>query len=179
LDKGLIRKDNLIWIGNNSALKTKIIVAFHSSAIGEHSGVNATYHRLKKLFLWKGLKADVDNYVKQCSVCGHTKYSHTHPVGLLQPLSILAGVWQDLSMDFVDGLPKSEGYTVILVILDRLTKFAHFLPLKHPYTAATVAQVFLDNILKLHGIPQSIVSDRDNLCECLLATLVQALQGQT
>jgi len=64
LDKGLIRKGPIIWIGNNSALQTKLIVAFHSSAIGGHSGVNATYHWLKKLFLWKGMKTDVDSYVK-------------------------------------------------------------------------------------------------------------------
>lgn len=121
-------------------MKTKLIVAFHSLAIEGHSRVNATYHRLKKLFVWKGLKPDVDNYVKQCAVCQHIKHSHTHTAGLLQPLPIPASVWQGLSMDFVEGLPKSEGYTVILVIVDRLIKFAYFLPLKHPYTAAAVAQ---------------------------------------
>jgi hypothetical protein len=143
--------------------KTKLIGAFHSSAIGGHSGVNATYHRVKKLFLWKGMKNDEDTYVKQCSIYQHTKHSHSHPAGLLQPLPIPAGVWQDLSMDFVEGLPKSEGYTVIMVIVDKLTKFAHFLPLKHPYTAATVAQLFLDNIVKLYGIPSTIVSDRNKI----------------
>jgi len=66
-------------------------------------------------------------------------------------------------MDFVEGLPKSDGYTMILVVVDRLTKFAHFLPLKHPYIAATIAQVFLDNIVKLHGLPNSIVSSRDTI----------------
>ena len=131
-------------------MKTKLIVAFHSLAIGGHSRVNATCHGLKKLFVWKGLKANVDNYVKQCAICQHT---HTHPAGLLQPLPVPASVWQDLSMDCVEGLPRSKGYTVILVIVDRLTQFAHFLPLKHPYTATTMAQVFLDNIVKLHGIP--------------------------
>ena len=62
-------------------------------------------------------------------------------------------------MDFIEGLPKSEGYSVILVIVDRLTKYAHFLPIKHPYTAISIAKLFLDNIVKLHGMPQSIVSD--------------------
>jgi hypothetical protein len=163
LDRGLIRKGPLIWIGHNTALQTKLIAAFHSTAIGGHSGVNATYHRLKKLFLWKGMKTDVDTYVKQCSICQHTKHSHSHPAGLLQPLPIPAGVWQDLSMDFVEGLPKSDGYTVIMVVVDRLTKFAHFIPLKHPYTASSVAQLFLDHIVKLYGRPRSIVSDRDKI----------------
>jgi hypothetical protein len=129
----------LIWIGNNSALQTKLIAAFHSSVIGGHSGRTATYQRLKKLFFWKGMKNDVDNYVKQCNICQHNKHSHTHPVGLLQPLPIPAGVWQDLSTDFIEGLQKSEGYNVIMVVVDRLTKFAHFIPMKHPYSATTVA----------------------------------------
>jgi transposase InsO family protein len=73
------------------------------------------------------------------------------------------GVWRDLSMDFIDGLPKSAGCTVILVVVDRLTKYAHFIAVKHPYSAATIAQLFMDNIVKLHGLPQSIVSDRDTV----------------
>lgn len=66
-------------------------------------------------------------------------------------------------MDFIEGLPKSKGYTIIMVIVDRLTKFAHFLPVKHPYTAASIAQLFMDNIVRLHGMPQSIVTDRDTI----------------
>ena len=66
-------------------------------------------------------------------------------------------------MDFIEGLPKSEGYSVILVVVDRLTKFAHFIPVKHPYSAASIAQLFMDNVVKLHGLPNSIVSDRDTI----------------
>jgi hypothetical protein len=66
-------------------------------------------------------------------------------------------------MDFIKGLPKSEGYIVIMVIVDRLNKYAHFIPVKHPYTASSIAQLFLDNIVKLHGMPQSIVLDRDTI----------------
>jgi len=69
----------------------------------------------------------------------------------------------DLSMDFIEGLPKSNGYDVILVVVDRLTKYAHFVAIKHPYTTADIAQVFMDRIVKLHGLPQSIVSDRDTV----------------
>jgi len=140
-------KGTLIWIGNNIALQTKLIAAFHLSAIGGRSGVNAIYHRLKKLFIWKGMKTDMDSYIKQCSICQHTKHSHDHPAGLLQPLPIPAGVWQDMFMDFVEVLPKSEGYSVILVVVDKLTKFAYFISMKHPYTTVTVAHLFMDHIV--------------------------------
>jgi hypothetical protein len=69
----------------------------------------------------------------------------------------------DLSMDFIEGLPKSQGYTVIMVIVDRLTKFAHFVAVKHPYTASSIAQLFMDNVVKLHGLLNSIVTDRDTI----------------
>lgn len=78
----------------------------------------ATYHRLKQLFWWKGLKVDVENFVKQCSICQQAKHEHSHPAGLIQPLPIPQGAWQDLSMDFVEGLPVSDGSNAILVVVD-------------------------------------------------------------
>ena len=69
--------------------------------------------------------------------------------------------WRDLYMDFIEGLPKSEGYSVILVMVDRFTKYAHFIPIKHLYTAATIAKAVFDNVIKLHGLPRTIVSDHD------------------
>lgn len=163
LEEGLIKVDNKLWVANNSALQTKIIAAFHSSPIGGHSGVLATYQRIKKLFHWKGLKASVEEYVQQCSICQHAKHTNVLPAGLLQPLPIPAGAWQDISMDFVEGLPKSEGCNVILVVVDRFTKYAHFIPLRHPFTAQIVAKAVFDHVVKLHGVPKSIVSDRDKV----------------
>ena len=99
--------------------------------------------------------------MQQCGVCQKAKHTNTHPAGKLQPLPIPAGAWQDLSMDFIEGLPKSDGFSVIVV--DRLTKYAHFLPVKHPFTAQGVARLFLDTVVKLHGFPKTIVSDRDKI----------------
>jgi hypothetical protein len=163
LQNGLIRKDGLIWIANNSALRTKLISALHDGAVGGHSGSLATYHRIRRLFWWKGLKADMVEYVKQCDICQRAKAERIYSPGLLQPLPIPQGAWQDLAMDFIEGLPKSEGYGTILVVVDRYTKYAHFFSLKHPFSASMVAKVFLDNVVRLHGTPRSVVSDRDKI----------------
>ena len=172
LDNGVIRYHGKLWIGENTALQTKVIAALHSSAIGGHSGAFATYQRIKQLFHWKGMKQHVESFVQQCEICQKAKHLNTHPAGKLQSLPIPAGAWQDMLMDFIEGLPKSEGYEVIMVVVDRLTKYAHFLPLKHPYTTAGVARIFLDTVVKLHGFPQSIVSDRDRI---FLSTFWKAL----
>src|SRR4051812_2088832 len=102
-----------------------------------------TYHRVKQLFSWPNLKLDVENFVKQCSVCQQAKHEHCKKPGLLQPLPVPDGPWQSISMDFVEGLPKSDGYSTILVVVDRFSKVAHFLPLKHPFSTTSVAKVFL------------------------------------
>jgi hypothetical protein len=161
LSQGVIRFQGRVWIGANSALQTKIISALHSSVVSGHSWVQATYQRLKWLFTWYGMKTAMEKFVRQCSVCQHAKHKNTHPTGLLQPLPIPSGAWRDITMDFITGLPKSEGFDVILVVVDRFTKYTHFVPLRHPFSAPLVARVFVDHVVKLHGMPPSITSDRD------------------
>lgn len=94
-------------------------------------------------------------------VCQRAKGENISPPGLLQPIPIPEKNWTDISMDFIKGLPRSQGYEVITVVVDRLSKYAHVLPPAHPYTAASVARNFLDQIFRLHGMPLSVVSDRD------------------
>ncbi|GMY32311.1 Transposon Tf2-2 polyprotein [Fagus crenata] len=108
-----------------------------------------------------GMKTRVKEFIRQCDICQRHKVDNLSPAGLLQPLPIPTQVWSDISMDFIDGLPTSQGKTTIFVVVDRLSKYAHFIPISHPYTAASVAQVFFEQIFRLHGMPQSIVCDRD------------------
>ncbi|GJR19464.1 ty3-gypsy retrotransposon protein, partial [Tanacetum coccineum] len=99
--------------------------------------------------------------VKKCVVCQQIKYSTEAPGGYLQPLPTPTAVWEDVSMDFITGLPSSKGSTVIIVVVDRLTKYAHFGALSTNFNALKVAEIFLDIVVKHHGIPKTIVSDRD------------------
>ena len=105
----------------------------------------------------------VRNFARECPTCQRYKVDLAAPGGLLQPLQVLGAIWVDVSLDFIEGLPKSRGKDTIMVVVDRLSKYAHFLTLSHPYTAVTVAQLYFDHIFKLHGVPKTMVSDRDKI----------------
>jgi hypothetical protein len=126
-----------------------------------HSGFLKTYDRVKKYFLGDGLKTYVQRFVAECLVFQQNKLETIKTLGLLQPLAIPSQHWEEVSMDFITGLPKSEGKSVIMVIVDRLIKYAHFCALSHPFKASTVVTAFMETIQKLHGSPKIIVSDRD------------------
>nr|KYP73577.1 Retrovirus-related Pol polyprotein from transposon 297 family [Cajanus cajan] len=156
----LFWKDRLV-IPKQSPLTLKLIQEFHDSPIGGHAGYLRTYQRLLVQFYWHGMKQQVYDYVRQCQVCQQAKVSHFLPGGLLQPLPIPERIWDDIAMDFITGLPLVNGYTVIMVVVDRLSKYAHLIPLKTHFTSNIVAEQFIQHVVKLHGIPKSIVSDRD------------------
>jgi hypothetical protein len=158
---GLLLYKGRLYLGENCTLKQKVLALLHDSPLGGHSGYLKTYQRAKKDWFWKGMKQDIKTYVKECDICQRIKSETTRPTGLLQPLPIPPRPWYSISMDFIEGLPKSNKQNVILVIVDRLTKYVHFMELAHPYTAAKVADMFMKNVFKLHGMPTSIVSDRD------------------
>ena len=161
LDKGLFKYKGRIWLGSMQDLHRKIFEAYHSSALGGHSGAPVTYIRIKKLFFWPGMKKQIKGWVQSCQVCQQAKLERIKYPGLLKPLPAPFRPWQHVAMDFIEGLPQSGRYNCLLVVVDRFSKYGHFIPLSHPYTAATVAQLFVYTVFKLHSLPESIVSDRD------------------
>ncbi|KAF7117120.1 hypothetical protein RHSIM_RhsimUnG0003100 [Rhododendron simsii] len=149
-DLGVLTHKGHWVVGDLVGLRTNIITEYHNTAIGGHSGIDKTTRRIKRIFYWKGLQKDIKRIVSECDVCQRFKGENVHVPGLLQPLPIPERLWPDISMDFIEGLPKSHGKTTIFVVVDWLTKYAYFMALRHPYTAKDVAQLVLDNVYKLH-----------------------------
>jgi hypothetical protein len=119
------------------------------------------YMDLKQKYWWNGMKADIARFVAHCDTCQRIKAEHQKPAGLLQPLPIPVWKWDEIGIDFVVGLPKTQkGHDSIWVIVDRLTKVAHFLPVRTTYGGEKLAKLYIEDIVKLHGVPSRIVSDR-------------------
>ena len=166
-DRYIVVNDLIIYKGriyliSASGMKITILRAFHDAPMAGHPGFFKTYKQVQERFTWKGLKSDVLQYVRECPICQQNKQEHTYPAGLLQPLPIPDKKWECLSMDFITGLPKAQGRNCIYVVVDRLTKFAHFFPITSTYTAIQVAELFFQEVFRLHGLPRNIVSDRDS-----------------
>jgi len=163
LSGGIIRFKGRVWLGQNKLAHQHVLQAFHSSGIGGHSGFHATYHRIKALFAWPKMKDYIRTFIQQCDVCQQAKVEHVKTPGLLQPLPVPSTPWTVVSLDFIEGLPISYKSDVIMVVVDKFTKYGHFIALSHPFTALQVAQAYMNNVYKLHGLPQSIISDRDRI----------------
>ena len=106
------------------------------------------------------MQRSVRDYVRSCDVCQRQKYSSTTPGGLLQPLPIPNGEWEDLSLDFITGLPKSKGYAAVLVVVDRLSKYSHFVLLKHPYTAKSIVELFVKEGWSMKAVSEIAINFR-------------------
>lgn len=113
------------------------------------------------------MNKSVHTFVKECTICQQAKPDRARYPGLLQPFPVPDEAWQVISMDFIEGLPRSGRYNCILVVVDKFSRYAHFIPLAHPFSASDVAMAFMDNVFKLHSLPEQIVSDRDRIFNSL------------
>jgi hypothetical protein len=158
----IIYYKDCIYLVLESTLKEKIMKSMHDTPLAGHPGYFKTYKQIRERFSWKGIKDDVLRHVQECVTCQQNKSEQTHPAGLLQPLPIPKHKWESISMDFITGLPKTQGRDCIYVVVDRLTKFAHFFAIYSEYKAPQVADLFFREIFRLHGLSKNIVSDRES-----------------
>ncbi|GJT00608.1 putative nucleotidyltransferase, ribonuclease H [Tanacetum coccineum] len=154
--------EDRLCVPNDQALREKVMTEAHSSPFTIHPGSTKMYRDLKQYFWWNGMKQDVATFVSKCMTCQQVKIEHQRASGLLQPLEIPMWKWDEISMDFVTGLPTTQKrHDAIWVVVDRLTKSAHFLPIRKNYGISKLAEIFRQEIVRLHGTPTSIVFDRD------------------
>ena len=166
--KGFREDENgTMWFGKricvpqDEALRKLILQEAHDSPYSIHPGNTKMYMDVKERFWWNGLKRDIAEYIAKCDVCSRVKAEHQKPAGLLQPLPVPDWKWEQIGMDFITGLPRTKsGYDSIWVIVDRLTKVAHFVPVKTTYSSAKLAEIYMKRIVCFHGVPKKIVSDR-------------------
>ncbi|GJU80386.1 putative reverse transcriptase domain-containing protein [Tanacetum coccineum] len=152
-----------IWLPLFGGLRDLIMHESHKSKYSIHPGSDKMYQDLKKLYWWPNMKADIATYVSKCLTCSKVKAKHQKSLGLLQQPEIPEWKWEKITIDFVSGHPRTpSGYDSIWVIVDRLTKSAHFLPIKKTNSMEKLTQLYLKEIVCRHGVPVSIISDRDS-----------------
>lgn len=140
--------------------REEILKLRHDGLTAGHFGRQRTYESIRRDFYWPKMKVDIDNHVKSCLICQKTKPLRIKPYGKLMPLPIATGPWKSISMDFIVKLPLSKGFDSILVVVDRFSKMCHFVACNESMDAERLAELFISNVVKYHGIPMDIVSDR-------------------
>ncbi|GJR01965.1 putative reverse transcriptase domain-containing protein [Tanacetum coccineum] len=159
---GTLCLNNRSWLSCYSDLRTLIMHESHKLKYSVHPGSDKMYQDMKLLYWWPNMKADIATYVSKCLTCLKVKAEHQKPSGLLVQPEIPQWKWDNITMDFVTKLPKtSSGYDTIWVIIDRLTKSAHFLPIRENDSMDKLARLYLKEVVTRHGIPVSIIYDRD------------------
>jgi hypothetical protein len=150
----LMRYNNQIYVPPNNELRSLILNEAHRAVYMAHPGVTKMRADLKPLFFWKGMKADIVNYVARCLECQQVKDEHRHLTGLLQPHAIPESKWEVISMDFIVGIVMltARRHDSIFMVVDTLTKSAHFIPVRMTYQAPDIARVFISEIVRLHGM---------------------------
>ena len=161
--KGVLHHQGLPYVPE--IIRTELISRHHDDSLAGHFGIKKTRELLSRKYYWPTLRRDVDDYVRGCDVCLASKAVRHKPYGDLQSLPVPTHRWKDLSMDFVTGLPiltdwKGDSYDSILVIVDRLTKMVYCGPVKVTIDALSLAEVIINVVMRPHGLPDSIVSDR-------------------
>ncbi|KAI3802063.1 hypothetical protein L1987_30187 [Smallanthus sonchifolius] len=159
---GLLYYLNRIWIPDRDDLRIFLMNEAHKTRYSIRPGADKMFQDLRQQYWWPGMKKDIAHYVAKCLTCSKVKAEHQRPSGLLEQPEIPVWKWENLAMDFITKLPRtSSGYDSIWVIIDRLTKSDHFLPIREDYRVEKLARIYIDEIVSRHGVPLNIISDRD------------------
>jgi len=160
---GIVLKLNKTFIPNNRVLRTKLLEIYHDSPLSGHLGYKKTKERIIRNCYWEHLEKDINNWLKSCTTCQKSKTSTKKPLGLIKSIEVPSKNWEVIHMDFIGPLPVSgrDKFDTILTVIDRLSKMVHLIPTHQIATAANTARLIFDNVVKYHGVPDSIISDRD------------------
>ena len=159
-EDGLMLKERKVYVPRDDALRVEIIRLHHDTPMEGHGGQWKTAEMVTRNFWWSGVMREVKRYMEGCDACQRNKNRTEQPAGKLMPNSIPDQAWMHTSADFITKLPLAQGYDSILVVVDRFTKMAYFVPTTEKTTAKGLARLFRDNVWRLHGLPKSIISDR-------------------
>ena len=161
-ESGLLWSKDHLYVPYGGDLRSNIFMEFHRAPYLGHLGYQKMIDAVKRDFFWPNLKADIAIFIAKCQEYQLVKAEHQHPLGLLQPFPIPEWKWEVISMDFITRLPKIKKQNdSIFVVIDKILKAAHFIPMKSTYKAMNIADIFLKEIFRLHGIPKAIISVRD------------------
>eukprot|EP00253_Pinus_taeda_P003664 PITA_03664 len=159
---GILYYRKRIYIPNQDEVKKKVLGEYHKSPYAGHPGYQKLITSIRKECYWLGMKRDITDYLARCIECQQVKTEHQHPAGILQPLPVPEWKWEVIIMDFITGLPKSKKTNdSMMVVVDKLSKSAHFIPVQSTYRVAQITNIFMQNIFKLHGLLKTIISDHD------------------
>ena len=157
---GLLHLDDRIYVPDTNDLRLRVLCYKHDHPLASHFGQNCTLELVCHKYTWPGVHTFVKDYVSSCTSCRHAKAPRHRPYGLLKQLLIPARPWHSISMDFIEQLPSSDGFTAILVIVDHLSKQGIFIPTYDTITSPELAKLFIAHMFSKHGVPSHVTSNR-------------------
>jgi hypothetical protein len=162
-EDGILLRNDLIYVPDHDNLRLDIVRNHHDHPLRGHPGIRKTIQLIHRRYFWPKIRQFVTHYTRTCTGCARAKSTHHKPYGFLKFLPVPPRPWSSISMDFIEGLPPSNGYDAVLVIVDRLTKAALFIECNTTDNAPTLATLYLKHVFSKHGVPHDIVSDRGKL----------------
>jgi transposase InsO family protein len=159
-DQGYVRIDGRILVPDSGTLRLRVLQYHHDHPVSGHFGMNKTLALIRRDYVWPNIRSSVTDYCRSCTTCSRSKSKRHKPYGLLRQLPVPIRPWDSISMDFIEQLPTSDGFTAILVVVDRLTKQSIFIPTHDTITSAQLAELFVIHVFSKHGVPNHVTSDR-------------------